>query len=372
MLPLLLSLMFACEIPPNHVEAADVDNALARKRYKTMCVGLQMKDDQLRTYTTERLRTIVADDGIAIADACVCEHIAHEHHGWDRAIAEGLKGKKGDGMVDCFAELVKDPSLPDRSDAINVLAQIPAPIARSTLADIAADSGADAEVRARAIGAIGSIEDYRDKMLGLLKDGDPAVRAAAAQALGEGGKSGDVKKALKEVATDDEAAVRAAALSALKKLSGTGADDMLCEAMMSDPDAAVREAAVMSFKGTKRPDAIKCIRARALAEEESSSVREAMLTVLKSSPSQDAADVLCDAIPFWVKTYLKEDIPDKIPGTDIIQAQNDRDWERSFECVSRAARAGGASCYGRLYVGYWINQLGGNAHIPACPKYKKP
>ena len=372
MLPLLLSLMFACEFPPSHVEAADVDNALARKHYKTMCVGVQMKDDQLRTYTTERLRTIVEDDGIEIANACVCEAVKHEHHGWDRAIAEGLKGKKGDGMVDCFAALVKDPALPDRGDAINVLAQIPAPIARSTLADIAADGSASAEHRSRAIGAIGSIEDYRDKMLALLKDGDPEVRAAAARALSEGTKSGDVKKALKEAATDSEAVVRAAALSALKKLSGTGADSLLCDAMMNDPDAAVREAAVLSFKGTKRADAIKCIRDRALADEESSAVREAMLTVLKSSPSDDAADVLCDAIPFWVKTYLKEDIPDKIPGTDIIKAQNDRDWERSFECVSRAARSGGMSCYGRMYVGYWINQLGGNGHIPACPKYKKP
>jgi hypothetical protein len=361
----------ACDIPPNHVESSDIDNALARKRYNTMCVGLQMSDDQLRTYTTERLRTIVTDDGTALAEACVCEHVRHEHHGWDRAIVEGLRGKKGDGMVDCFAELVKDPALPDRMEAINALAQIPAPIARQTLADIAAGSS-PSDQRARAIVAIGSMEDYQSQILPLLKDSDPVVRAAVAEAIGDGPKSSETKAALREAATDESGIVRAAAMSSLKKLAGVGADALLCEAMMSDPDEAVREAAVMSFKGTRRADAIACVRARAMAEEPSAAVREAVLTVLKSSPSDDAADVLCDAIPFWVKTYLKEDIPDKIPGTDIIKAQNDRDWDRSFECVSRASRAGGASCYGKMYIGYWVNQLGGTGYIPACPKYTNP
>lgn len=371
MLPL-LSLLFACEVPPSSVEAADVDNALARKHYKTMCVGLKMSDESLRTYTVERLRTIVDDDGIAIAEACVCEAVPHEHHGWDRAVIAGLRGKKGDGMVDCFAELVKQPDLKDRQDAINALALIPAPIARSTLADIAVDTGASGDARARAIKAIGPVADFRGQMISLLKDPDAAVRAAAAEALGEGEKNGDAKKALKDAVSDEDALVRAAVLSALKKLSGVAADEMLCDAMMNDPDATVREAAVLSFKGTKRGAAIKCIRDRAFAAEESSAVREAMLTVLKSSSSPDAAAILCDAIPFWVKTYLKEDIPDKIPGTDIVRAQNDRDWEKSYECVSRALRAGGASCYGKMYLGYWMNELGGTGYIPACPKYKKP
>lgn len=370
MLPL-LSLLLACDIPPNHVETADIDNALARKHYKTMCVGLEMSDDQLRTYTTERLRTIIEDDGIAIAEACVCENIRHENHGWDRAIAAGLTGKRGDGMVSCFAELVQDPALPDRLEAINALAQIPAPVARQTLVDIATGS-APSEQRGRAIMAIGAMADHREAMLSLLSDSDPGVRSAAARALGDGEKDGGVKQALRTAITDQEAPVRAAALQSLKKLAGAGADEAICGAMMDDPDPVVREAAVLSFKGTRRGSAIDCIRARAFAEEESPAVREAMLTVLKSSPRDEAADVLCEAIPFWVKTYLKEDIPDKIPGTDIITAQNDRDWERSYACVSRAARSGGISCYGRMYVGYWMNQLGGTARIPACPRYQNP
>jgi hypothetical protein len=370
MMPL-LSLLLACDIPPNHVETADIDNALARKHYKTMCVGLKMSDEQLRTHTTERLRTIIEDDGIAIAEACVCENIQHEHHGWDRAIAAGLSGKKGDGMVDCFAALVQDQGLPDRLEAINALAQIPAPVARQTLIDIASSSS-PSEQRARAIMAIGANPDHRETMLTLLKDSDPDVRAAAARALGDGAKDGAVKEALRVAITDAEATVRAAALQAIKKLAGAGADEAICGAMMNDPDPVVREAAVLSFKGTRRGSAITCIRDRAFAAEESPAVREAVLTVLKSSPRDEAADVLCEAIPFWVKTYLKEDLPDRIPGTDIITAQNDRDWERSYECVTRAARAGGVSCYGRMYVGYWVNRLGGTARIPACPKYQNP
>lgn len=367
---LLLSLLFACDIPPNHVETADIDNALARKHYKTMCVGLQMTDDALRTYTTERMRSIVDDDGIAVAEACVCENITHESMGWDRAIAAGLVGKQGDGMVDCFAALVADPALEDREDAINQLAQIPAPIARQTLSDIATSTSPGAE-RARAIMAIGSHEDFRGTIIPLLEDQDPAVRAAAADALGDGSKNGEVKTALRAALDDEEGTVRAAVLRALKKLAGPGADEAICAAMMNDPEEVVREAAVLSYQGTRRDTALECLRERAMTQEDSASVREAMLTVLKSSPADGAADILCDAIPFWVRTYLKEDIPDKIPGTDIIKAQNDRDWERSYECVARAARSGG-SCYARMYTGYWLNQLGGSAHIPACPRYTNP
>ena len=87
-----------------------------------------------------------------------------------------------------------------------------------------------------------------------------------------------------------------------------------------------------------------------------------------SSPHDDSAQILCDAIPFWLKSYVVEDLPEKIPGTDIIKVQNDRDWERSYECVQKAYRArGGYSCYAKMYVGYWFNELGGTGSVPACP-----
>jgi len=71
-----------------------------------------------------------------------------------------------------------------------------------------------------------------------------------------------------------------------------------------------------------------------------------------------------------VRSYLKEGMPDKVPGTDIIAAQNDRDFERSYECVARAsASSGGYSCFGKKYVNGWFRELGGSTSVPKCPGY---
>jgi hypothetical protein len=370
---MLLSLLLACEMTPNHVEASDIDDALSRKHYKTMCVGLSMKDDSVRQYATERMRAITEPEGIAIADACICEHIAHPQFGWDSAIATGLTGEQRDEPTACFASLVADPAQQNRMEAITALSRIPSPAARGALAAIAAASG-PTEQRVRAIESVGAMEDFRDDMLKVLADdGDETIRAAVATALGGAGKSTPVISALKAATGDASGVVRGEALVALKRLTGSTADDALCEAMMKDDSADVRRAAVGAFQGTKRPSAIACLRERAMTFEEDASVRETMLKVLKSSPHDDAAAILCDAIPFWLRSYVVEDVPDKLPGTDIIKAQNDRDWQRSYECVQRAYQSrGGYSCYGKMYVGYWFNELGGSGSIPQCPKYMNP
>jgi len=370
---MLLSLLFSCDMTPNHVEASDIDDALSRKHYKTMCVGLSMKDDSVRQYATERMRAITEAEGIAIADACICEHIAHPNFGWDASIAMGLTGEQRDESTACFATLVADPAQQNRMEAITALTRIPSPAARQTLADIAASSG-PTDQRVRALESIGGMEIFRSSMLTVLSDdGDEAVRAATATALGGAGKSSPVVSALKEATQDDSGVVRGAALVSLKRLTGSSADDALCEAMMKDDSAEVRRASVGAFQGTKRPSAIACLKERAMTFEEDASVRETMLKVLKSSPHDDAATILCDAIPFWLRSYVVEDLPEKLPGTDIIKAQNDRDWKRSYECVQKAyQRRGGYSCYGKMYVGYWFNELGGSGSIPECPKYPAP
>jgi hypothetical protein len=366
---LLLSLLSACDMTPNYVEASDVDNALARRQYKTVCVGLRMTDDEVRQHTTERMRTITEPEGIAAASACICEHIKHPDHGWDRAIAAGLKGEPSDAFTKCFADLVVTPGLPDQKDAVAILVGTPSPSSRAALAQIATSS-ASAETRAAALAPIGSMEEHRPAIIGLLKDSDAGVRAAAADALGSAGRDRDAAEALQTATQDPEGVVRAAALSALKRTGAATADDAMCTAMMNDPDPVVRAAAVSSFKGTKRTNNIKCLRDRALALEEDATVRQAVLDTLKSSTHDDAAKALCEAIPFWMRSYLKEDLPEKIPGTDIIKAQNDRDWEASYGCVERAYRSSsGYSCYAKMYVAYWYDQLGGKAFSPRCPKY---
>ena len=54
-------------------------------------------------------------------------------------------------------------------------------------------------------------------------------------------------------------------------------------------------------------------------------------------------------------------------GTHIMKAQNDRDWESSYQCVSKAMGAGGLTCTGRWYLTNWYNVLGGNKALPMCP-----
>lgn len=369
----LLSLVSACEITPNFVASRDIDGALLNGRYKTVCRGLEMKEDKVRQYATEKLAEVTEP----IAQECICEFINGREFvsgtdGWDPSIARGLTGTERDDLATCFVDLVKKPDLPRRLEAVTTLARIPARVARDALADIATSPG-DAEQRSAALKAIAADPNYQPRILSLLaSDADPAVRAAAATGLG-GLKDETTVAALLKAATDDtDGIVRGSALVAVRKSGHPAAEEMACKAMMDDPSADVRRAAVASFQGTKRPEPIACLRKRALALEEDSSVREQLLIVLKSSPSDDSAKVLCDAIPFWMKSYVKKDIPEKLPGTMIVKAQNDRDWERSYSCVQKAMGQGGYSCFAKMHLALWFRELGGSTYVPGCPGYESP
>jgi hypothetical protein len=211
-------------------------------------------------------------------------------------------------------------------------------------------------------------EDVVNFLLKLLSsDKTPEVRAAAADALA-GHKEDRVIDAMKKSASDDdEGAVRARALMALRKSKVPEADEMVCKAMMEDESPAVRRQAILAFRGTKRDAAMACMKKRTMQKEEDPSVREAILKVLGSSPNKGAGKVLCDAIPFWVRSYVKKLHPDRDRGTDIITAQNNRDWENSYACVSAAAAQGGYTCKGQQYVAAWLRELGGQAYVPKCP-----
>lgn len=366
---LALPWLAACDMmTPSHVEVPDIQEAMAVERYNVVCVGLGMKNDDTRKFATEQLITV--DD--PIAQECICANIADEAKGWDIAVADGLKTTDRDELASCFTDLVRNPALPKREQALTYLLSMPAPVARQTLADIAQDAQSTPELRVKALGAISGDKSYKDTLMGLSdSESDTAVRAAATEGLG-GMKDRPVIELLRKKATDDpEGEVRGAALKALKASTVPDATDMMCAAMMEDESPIVRRQAVAAFRGTKRASAIKCLRTRALTLEEDSGVREKLLEVLKSSPSNDAAKVLCDAIPFWAKSYLKTGMPDKVPGTDIIRAQNTRDFERSYECVQKAVRSSsGYSCFARAYTGHWLRELGGTASVPRCPGYE--
>ena len=360
-------LVVACDMTPNYVDTKDIEQAVASRTWATVCKGLEMKEDRIRRYATEQLWKAGAP---AEELNCICEHIGTPDGGWDAAIAEGLIGLQNDTVVGCFADLVKNPTLPKRTEAVVALAQTSAPIARSALADIARADG-DIEARARAAEAIGGDPKYKDALMSLLSHDDKGLRAAAAKGLG-GHKDRPIIDALIRLATEDkEGEVRAAALVAVKSSSASKAQDMVCNAMLEDESPLVRSAAVRSFKGTKRESAVACLRTKAFKEETDAGVRDDLLAVLKSSPRDSAAAVLCDAIPFWMRTYVKNDIPDKIPGTMIVKTQNDRDWERSYECFQKAYRnSAGYSCFAKMHVGLWFREVGGKPYVPSCPGYE--
>ncbi len=368
-------LLSACEIAPSHVTSADIDDALARKHYKTMCVGVKMKDDDTRRYATERLLALADFDpvdpaGVEAGRACICDAVIDPQGRIDLAIAEGMKGNKRDDVVGCLATALENPQVEKRAEGVVALSNTAAQVARDALAGMA-KADPDLTVRKRAIATISGDQAYQETLLALTADPDAEIRTAATEGLLKL-KDPVVLTTLGRLAKEDPAGeVRGAALGVLKVANAEGIDGMLCEAMMKDESPAVRRSAVMAFRGTKRDEAIACLRTRTLTKEDDSGVREALMTTLKSSPNQKAADVLCEAIPFWMRSYVIDDLPDKIPGTDIAKAQNDRDWDNSYKCMERAVRSSsGYSCYARMYTAYWFEQVGGSAHIPKCPKYE--
>lgn len=364
---LLMLTLGACNLTPSYVDTIDIDQASSRSAWNVVCKGLEMKEDRIRQYATQQLWKMKAP---AEEQACICTEISTHKYGWDPAIAAGLVGTKDDNIVSCFADLIGSPDITKQKEAVVALSLIAAPISRKTLAGVAIADG-DIETRVAAAKAIGGDPLYKDNLMTLLGHEESALRAIAAEGLA-GHKDKAVIAALVKSATDDkDGAVRAKALVSVKSGGSLAANKMVCQAMLEDPSPAVRTAAVLSFRGTKRNSAIECLKARAMAKEDDPGVRQAILDVLKSSPNDNAAKLLCDAIPFWMRSYVKDDIPDKIPGTMIVKAQNDRDWERSYDCFQRAYRqSSGYSCFAKMHVGLWFREVGGKPYVPSCPGYE--
>jgi len=113
--------------------------------------------------------------------------------------------------------------------------------------------------------------------------------------------------------------------------------------------------------------AIACLKKRLYAKEDSSMVRASTLEALGRSPSDEAALVLCHAIGPFLRMYVTNGIAEKLPAVNIVETQNNRDFERSYDCVYQALRQRGYSCYARNHLGSWMNELGGKASTPWCP-----
>ncbi len=92
---------------------------------------------------------------------------------------------------------------------------------------------------------------------------------------------------------------------------------------------------------------------------------------LGASPSDKAADALCELVHPVLKQYVTDKIAEDTQGVDIMTFQNNRDYERSYDCAMAARNKGGLSCYAKNHIGRWINDLGGKVHRPLCPGMEK-
>ncbi len=362
-----VALIGACDFTPPTVENSDIDNAVAMGRLPVICKGLKMTDPEVRRHAASRLEEI--DDPEAAE--CLCEDAIDETTGaWNEAILSGLKGSDREDLAACFLPALDEPRNERRLELVVALDKLTAPSVKARLKAIALETGEDPDTRAVALrmfaGATG--DDLAALLNVLATDPTPSMRAAAAEVL-KGQKDEAVAAALTAAATSDESGtVRARALLTLRQMNRPEADAMACKAMMEDPDAEVRRTAVLSYRGTKRDGPMKCLKKRMMTLEEDTGVRQALLDMLSKAPAKGVKPILCDAIPFWVKNYVGDRHPADLPGTDIITAQNDRDWENSYTCVQKAyGRRGGYTCKGKQYVAAWFRELGGSSHIPKCP-----
>jgi hypothetical protein len=368
-----LSALTSCEIPPKYIDQPGVEQAIAKKKYKTACKGLEMKGDETRQFAAFKISTMVKDP---IGHDCLCANLADEKTGWDRAIVAGLKQdeKPKDALVGCFADLVTGTNIPERLEATQLLRGFQTDSSRAAMVKLSNDNTVDPAVRSEAIKGI-SGKDNKPLLLTLLAgEKDAAVRAAAALRL-SGLKDDDVVAALtKALHEDSDGVVRGTAMLSLGQSGVVDITTLACKAMMEDADPVVRRLAVASLHGARKDEAIACLKQRTMTEETDAEVRQALLDTLGSSPNDGAALILCEAIPFWLKTYVVTELPEKLPGTSIIEAQNRRDHARSYACVEKAYKSqSGYSCFAKLYVGWWYNEVGGpNARLPECPGYPAP
>lgn len=360
------ALLGACNITPPFVNSLDVDRAIGRADYETACVGVTMQDDATRAHAAEKLAAVDSPD----VAPCVCAATYDDKKKrWDSAIIEGLKDSKRDDMVKCALPALADEAVPERDKLLNALLATKAPIVRTHMQQVAIDPAMPADLRIRAMKTLSNIDEpaLNEGLIKALTEDNEEIRLAAATALG-GKKDPAIVAALTTALNDTTAsgAMRAAALSSLRQSGAVSAEQEFCRLMMEDPAAEVRAAAIMAFRATKSPAAVECLRKRAFTKEEDVMVRETLLDTLKGTRA--AWPVMCDAIPFYMKTYITDKSPDEVPGADIIKAQNDRDFDNSYRCVEKALKQkGGWSCKAQQYTTWWFRELGGKTSVPRCP-----
>lgn len=374
------ALLSGCEMTPRYVDSsAEFDQYIAKARFKSACVALDMNEnDQLRQYAAERLSEYVQMPEV---EECLCVGLytpGETSH--DRAIAKGLVNSGNDRMAECLGKAYDTPEFRDPLDVVADMGALHATKGYDILGTWAKGEGvtfptgqldgtaSPEQIRAQAAGRLRPSDAHVEVLTSILaNDSSAEVRTAAAEALADRKQKGVVDALLVAVKSDADGGVRAAAMKGVAKRATSEVDEIICNAMLEDEDPRVRTAAIKVWQGTKRDRALACLRQRAFKEDDSGAVREALLKTLGASPSDEATDILCDMVGPWLRMYVTDKMAFDVTGGDVMKAQNDRDWERSFECAARAKNTPGLSCYARNYLGGWIRELGGSSSMPCCP-----
>lgn len=353
----LTTLLLACETPaPQFVSKADLDRAHTLNDVRAICVGLTMKDEETREYAAMKLKDY-KDDGAS----CLCEHLTRDGT-WDPAVFNGLANADDDHRVGCVADALDDPNLKDRAGLAKAMLKVKAPKVHARLVT-AANSDADPEVQAAALPALRGTRDPKEQEMliaGLKRGG--AWGANAAMDLAGNPAATD---ALRDAVKTADAPTKAAALIAYRDLKQEDFPDVACGAM-ADADPGVRVAALHAVEAFRNPKIIGCLKDHMLTVEPDVNVRTALLEVLSKNAAPEAAQVLCDAIPFWVKSYVTDAAPTEKSDLDIIYYQNDRDYEKSLDCATAAFNKGGYTECGKAYLGARVNEFGGKVRYKAC------
>lgn len=354
---MLLFLLACASPPPSFIDKAGIDKAIPSGNTVAICAGMTMKDAGTRGYAAERIATWKP------AQDCACDHLERDG-GWDGPVVRGLKNATDDKVAGCVAGLLDKPELPKRPELVAAIASMKVPMVQARLKKAATDDS-DPAVRAAAMVALrpGKDPEALALVIAAAKDADAQVRAGAVSALAG---IADASTTLSEATKDADPSVRAAAIVSLKSIDNFAFADVACPLLASDPEASVRATAAAAMQGTRDEALLRCLGAHMAEKEESGEVRMAMLTTLRKSSTPLSNDILCDAIPFWTRTYVADGPVTRDSDVDIVGAQNARDFNRSYECVERAWKAGGYSCWQKGYLADYYRDLGGKVGVPKC------
>ncbi len=354
-------LLAACKTPePAFVSKADLDRAHTTGDITTLCVGLKMKDDDTREHAAQILKDL-KDPGVA----CICDHLTRDG-AYDPAVYNGLANPDADGgqanYEGCVAKALDDTALKDRAGMATAMLKVKTSVVHERLVK-AAESDADPEVQAAALPALRATKDPKE--LQMLMDGLKRGGTWGANAALDLDGNPAAKEALKGAIQTGDAPTKAAALTGYRDTHAEDWPAVACAAM-DDADPVVRAAVATAIDATRSPQILGCVADHLKKLEPDANVRLSLLTMLSKDAAPEAAKALCDAVPFWVKSYVTDTAPTEKSDADILFYQNDRDFDASLACATAAFNASGYTTCGKAYLGARVNEYGGKVHYTAC------